>query len=108
MNTGIRYDLAVRHNGTFNQDFNILDANGVAFNLSGWTGSAPITNRFGSPTGLTGFTVSVTSAVSGILNMFLTASGVAYLPVTRTVYKIELISGSTIIEPQNGYFDIYP
>src|SRR5437899_2181328 len=110
MNTGQKYDIAISQGVDFFLQLTINGPDGNALNLSGYSGYAPIRNRYGETGAVMGaFDVEVLSTGSGILTLTMMASGVESLYTTQGVYQLQIMdangSKTRYIE---GYLSIYP
>jgi len=109
MYTGGYYTLDLFQGLPFSEDLILRGCDGTYLNLSGASGYAPIRSAYGT-TGILGqFDVTVTSAVSGRINLYMSNSGTQSLPATQGRYSVEMaLSGASLGGFLNGKINIYP
>ena len=83
---GTKVDLVIDQGSTFNTTINLLDNNGDALDLTGYTGISHIKKTYTSTTN-TAFSVSISN---GSVTLALTASQSAKLIAGRYVYDVKL------------------
>lgn len=104
------YDISVEQGSSFDLSFTVTDASGIPMNLSGYTATGKLKYSYGS----TGLLLNLSpvidaSYVSGLVNISLTPTQTASLPITKAVYDIEVISsGGYVVKAGKGYAEIAP
>ena len=105
--TGVPYgaNLTIYGGSDFNTTFNITDDGNTNFNLTSYSGSAAISKSVsvGATLGITTtFTVGITSAIGGKLEISLGSTATRNLAEGRYVYDVIVSSGSTVYNIING------
>ena len=104
-------NLSIDQGATFNSDVTVKDANGNAFNLTGYTASAKMAKGYSSTRTRTTITCSVAAdATTGVVTMSLTADQTAALEEGRYLYDLEILqtSSSTITRVIEGIITVRP
>jgi hypothetical protein len=104
-------NLTLDQGATFSSDVTVKDANGNAFDLTGYTASAKMAKGFASTKTRTTITCTVNGdPTTGIVTMSLTADQTAVLEEGRYVYDLEILqtSSSTITRVIEGVITIRP
>ena len=103
------FNLNFRPSATFNSDVTVKDANGNAFNLTGYTASAKMVGYSSTRTRTT-ITCTVNDPTTGIVTMSLTADQTGALEEGRYVYDLEILqtSSSTITRVIEGIITVRP
>ena len=104
-------NLSLDQGATFNSDVTVKDANGNAFNLTGYTASAKMAKGYSSTRTRTTITCTVAAdATTGIVTMSLTADQTAALEEGRYLYDLEILqtSSSTITRVIEGIITVRP
>ena len=104
-------NLTLDQGATFNSDVTVKDANGNAFNLTGYTASAKMAKGYSSTRTRTTITCTVAAdATTGIVTMSLTADQTAALEEGRYLYDLEILqtSSSTITRVIEGIITVRP
>jgi hypothetical protein len=111
--TGVPYgaNLTIYGGSNFNNTFNVADNANNNFNLTGYSGSAAISKSvsIGATLGITtAFTVGITSAIGGKLEISLGSTATRNLAEGRYVYDVLISSGSTTYTLVNGNIMVVP
>ena len=111
--TGVPYgaNLTIYGGSNFNTTFNITDDANTSFNLTSYSGSAAISKSVsvGATLGITTtFTVGITSAIGGKLEISLGSTATRNLAEGRYVYDVLISSGSTTYTLVNGNIMVVP
>ena len=86
-------NLTLDQGATFNSDVTVKDANGNAFNLTGYTAAAKMAKGYSSTRTRTVITCTVAAdATSGVITMALSADETAQLEDGRYVYDLNVTS----------------
>lgn len=104
-------NLTLDQGATFSSDVTVKDANGNAFDLTGYTASAKMAKGFASTKTRTTITCTVNGdPTTGIVTMSLTADQTAVLEEGRYVYDLEILQtlSSTITRVIEGIITIRP
>ena len=111
--TGVPYsvNLMIFGGSNFNTTFNVTDNSNTAFNFTSYSGSAAISKSvsIGATLGITkAFTVGITSAIGGKLEISLGSTATRDLAEGRYVYDVLISSGSTTYTLVNGNIMVVP
>ncbi len=101
----------VYQGSTFSTRLCLRDSAGSSYNLSGWSVRGHIRTAYGETGVLVYLNPTVFSAVSGLIDIVIEATGTATIPAGRFLYDIEMYtSGSnpSVIKPLHGAFFINP
>jgi len=104
-------NLTLDQGATFNSDVTVKDANGNAFDLTGYTASAKMAKGYVSTKTRTTITCIVNGdPTTGIVTMSLTADQTGLLNEGRYVYDLEILqtSSSTVTRVIEGIINIRP
>jgi len=104
-------NLSIDQGATFNSDVTVKDANGNAFNLTGYTASAKMAKGYSSTRTRTTITCNISGdPTTGIVTMSLTADQTNSLEEGRYVYDLEILqtSSSTITRVIEGIITVRP
>ena len=89
-------NLIIDQGANFSSDVTVKDANGNAFDLTGYTTQAKLAKGYSSTRTRTSMTsVIATDAASGVVALALTATQTAALDAERYVYDVEITQTST-------------
>jgi hypothetical protein len=104
------YNISINQGESYNLDAALVTASGTSVNLSGYYLRGQARYSYGSTGVLLDLSPTITSAISGAINISLTPTQTAGLPTTIAVYDIEsYVSGeSTVNRVLNGSFSISP
>lgn len=109
MHTG--YNITVVQGSSYSLRITAVDANGDARDLTNYTTSGFVRDRYSS-TGVLLYLRPVIhpSFVSGFIDVFISGSETAGLPVAQKVYDVEIYNSGTshIAKAARGYFNIEP
>ena len=108
------YELNITQGSSFNIRLTAKDTDGNYINLSGYTVSGYIRNRYSDtsylldmePTIVTGGTPD--AIFSGKVDVALAATGTAALPITQAMYDIEVYKNDQVIKLLNGKANVHP
>ncbi len=104
-------NLTLDQGATFNSDVTVKDANGNAFNLTGYTASAKMAKGYASTKTRKVITCVVNGdPTTGIVTMSLTADQTSDCEEGRYVYDLEILqtSSSTITRVIEGVITVRP
>ena len=104
-------NLTIDQGATFSSDVTVKDANGNAFDLTGYTASAKMAKGFQSTKTRTSITCTIQSpATNGLVTLSLTADQTTALDEGRYVYDLEILqtSSSTITRVIEGIITVRP
>lgn len=117
----VNYDLLFEQGATFLRTITVKDGDGVVKNLTGHTFKAEIRKSYGSSVVVKAITIAVPTPTNGKVNLSLTATETAALPVeapnavrlkesvyaydlimteTATGYVTRLLQGAAIVSPR--------
>ena len=100
-------NLTIDQGATFSSDVTVKDAQGNAFNLTGYTAVAKLAKGFASTKTRTNMTTSIaTDATTGVVTLSLTATETAALDAERYVYDLEITSGATVTRVIEGIITV--
>ena len=89
-------NIIIHQRANFRTDVTVKDANGNAFNLTGYTTEAKMAKGYASTRTRTSMTsVVATDATSGVVALSMTAAQTAALDAERYVYDVEITQTST-------------
>jgi len=102
-------NLTIDQGATFSSDVTVKDANGNAFDLTGYTAAAKLAKGYASTRTRTDFTTTIAAdATSGVVTLSLTATQTAALDAERYVYDLEITSGATVTRVIEGIISVRP
>ena len=103
-------NLTIDQGATFSSDVTVKDANGNAFNLTGYTATAKMAKGYSSTRTRTTITCTINAdPTTGIVTLSLTATETAALDApARYVYDLEITSGATVTRVIEGIINIRP
>ena len=103
-------NLTIDQGATFSSDVTVKDANGNAFDLTGYTAEAKMAKGYNSTRTRTTITTTVNAdPTTGIVTLSLTATETAALDApARYVYDLEITSGATVTRVIEGIINIRP
>ena len=100
-------NLTIDQGATFSSDVTVKDAQGNAFNLTGYTAVAKLAKGFASTKTRTNMTTSIaTDATTGVVTLSLTATETSALDAERYVYDLEITSGATVTRVIEGIITV--
>ena len=89
-------NLTVDQGTSFTSDVTVKDANGNAFNLTGYTANAKMAKGFASTRTRTTITTTIAAdATTGVVTLSLTSTVTAGLDAERYVYDLEITQTSS-------------
>ncbi len=103
-------NLTIDQGATFSSDVTVKDANGNAFDLTGYTAEAKMAKGYNSTRTRTTMTTTINAdPTTGIVTLSLTATETAALDApARYVYDLEITSGATVTRVIEGIINIRP
>lgn len=102
-------NLTIDQGATFSSDVTVKDAQGNAFNLTGYTAAAKLAKGFASTRTRTNMTTSIaTDATTGVVTLSLTATETSALDAERYVYDLEITSGAAVTRVIEGIITVRP
>ena len=111
--TGVPYsvNLTIYGGSNFDTTFNVTDNSNTAFDLTNYSGSAAISKSVavGATLGITtSFTVGITSALGGKLQISLGSTATRNLEQGRYMYDVIVAAGGTFYTLVNGNIMVVP
>ena len=111
--TGVPYavNLTIYGGSNFDTTFNVTDNSNSAFDFTNYSGSAAISKSVavGATLGITtSFTVGITSALGGKLQISLGSTATRNLEQGRYMFDVIVSSGSTLYTIANGNVMVVP
>ena len=89
-------NLIIDQGANFSSDITVKDANGNAFNLTGYTTEAKMAKGYASTRTRTTITPTISSdPTTGVVSLTLTAAQTAALDAERYVYDVEITQTSS-------------
>ena len=104
-------NLIIDQGANFSSDKTVKDANGNAFNLTGYTAEAKMAKGYSSTRTRTSITCTVAAdATTGVITLSLTADQTSNLEEGRYVYDLEILqtSSSTVTRVIEGIITVRP
>ena len=104
-------NLTIDQGASFSSDVTVKDANGNAFDLTGYSASAKMAKGYSSTRTRTSITCTIQApATNGIVTLALTADQTTALDEGRYVYDLEILqtSSSTITRVIEGIITVRP
>ena len=102
-------NLTIDQGATFTSDVTVKDANGNAFNLTGYTARAKLAKGYQSTQTRQDFTTTIASdAATGTVTLSLTAAQTTALEDTRYVYDLEIQTGDVVPRVIEGIISVRP
>lgn len=103
-------NLTIDQGATFSSDVTVKDANGNAFDLTGYTAEAKMAKGYSSTRTRTTMTTTINAdPTTGIVTLSLTATETAALDApARYVYDLEITSGATVTRVIEGIINVRP
>ena len=83
-------NLTIDQGANFSSDVTVKDANGNAFNLTGYTAAAKMAKGYQSTKTRTTITATISDAASGQVTLSLTPTQTSALDAERYVYDLEI------------------
>jgi light-regulated signal transduction histidine kinase (bacteriophytochrome) len=104
------FNISITQGESYDLIAAITNASGQAINISGYNVRGQVRYSYGSTGIMLDLAPDIVSAVSGIIQVSLTPSETASLPVTIAVYDIEKYSENNVVVNKilNGTFTISP
>ena len=101
-------NLQIDQGATFTSDVTVKDANGNAFDLTGYTARAKLAKGYQSTKTRQDFTTTIASATEGKVTLSLTADQTTALEDTRYVYDLEIVNGAVVTRVIEGIISVRP
>jgi len=101
-------NLKINQGATYNATLAVRNSAGYPVNLSGYTTSGFIKYRYSELTHLATLHTFITSYVSGLVQIGMSAEETFALPCSTLVYDINGYSGSSVTRLLNGQLIIAP
>tara|TARA_Y100001970_G_C14074520_1_gene771251 strand:- start:650 stop:982 length:333 start_codon:yes stop_codon:yes gene_type:complete len=101
-------NLQIDQGATFTSDVTVKDANGNAFDLTGYTARAKLAKGYQSTKTRQDFTTTIASATEGKVTLSLTATETTALEDTRYVYDLEIQTGDVVTRVIEGIISVRP
>ena len=104
-------NLTIDQGASFSSDVTVKDANGNAFDLTGYSASAKMAKGYSSTRTRTSITCTIQApATNGIVTLALTADQTTALDDGRYVYDLEILqtSSSTVTRVIEGIITVRP
>ena len=101
-------NLQIDQGATFTSDVTVKDANGNAFDLTGYTARAKLAKGYQSTKTRQDITTTIASATEGKVTLSLTADQTSALEDTRYVYDLEIVSGAVVTRVIEGIISVRP
>lgn len=103
-----RYEISLSQGDFFTLDIYALYNNGMAYDLTNFTGIANIRSSYAA-TGIAGsFDVNIIDPTGGYINLSMQPSGTASLPSSLLFYDVQLSSGNYQTKYIAGRVTVYP
>ncbi len=103
------YNILVEQGSSFNLSLTVNDSLGNPLNLSEYAARGGIKYAYSSTGYLTSLNPVVTTPISGIITISLSAAQTSLLPVTKGIYDVEVYQGTGyIFKAIRGYVDVIP
>ena len=101
-------NLSIDQGATFTSDVTVKDANGNAFDLTGYTARAKLAKGYQSTQTRQDFKATISNATSGVVTLSLTATQTTALDDTRYVYDLEIVNGDVVTRVIEGLISVRP
>ena len=102
-------NLTVDQGTSFTSDVTVKDANGNAFDLTGYTANAKMAKGFASTRTRTTITTTVAAdATTGVVTLSLSSTVTAGLDAERYVYDLEITKGTEVTRVIEGLITVRP
>ena len=95
-------NLQIDQGATFTSDVTVKDANGNAFDLTGYTAKSEVSKGLSIHEDPTRFYNDQLDAATGVVTLSLTATQTAALEDTRYVYDLEIVTGDVVTRVIEG------
>tara|TARA_Y100001973_G_C5153754_1_gene309569 strand:- start:320 stop:709 length:390 start_codon:yes stop_codon:yes gene_type:complete len=108
------YDINLTRGNDFSVRLAVKDDAGSAYNLTGYTASGVVRNKYSDTGYLVDLNAKVVSGVngagyvSGFIDLYLSGNQTTGVPVTQGVYDVEIYSGTYHQKVILGQANIYP
>lgn len=102
------YNISGAQGETLLLNLTCRDSSSNYINLSGYSVSGYVKEKYSSTGKLFDLNVSVVSAVSGMISLSGAASDLENTPVGVYVYGVEAQLNDYVFRPINGYFYLFP
>ncbi len=103
-----RFNFTIDQGTTFSTDLDMLDDDGVAIDLTGYTVNA-IAKRYYTASNSWSFSANVANATAGTITLSLSANASAKIAANRYVYDVKVTDASNVVSRIiEGIITIYP
>jgi hypothetical protein len=104
------YDLDIIAGSSANFLVSATDQNSTIINLNGYNVRGAAKAKFSDSSYVINFNPTIYSAVSGIVQIFLSGSQTSGLPISQIPYELEVASSGevTVTKFLKGYLNIFP
>jgi hypothetical protein len=110
------YNLDVIQGSTFSARLHAKDSSGLNINLDGHKIRGSVKKRYSSESATLSFDPTIYDAAAGLIDISLTSAQTSLLPVTQSVYDIEMFKtgadglddGSYVIKLLDGKVNVHP
>jgi hypothetical protein len=102
------YDLDIYCGSTFSTRLTARDSSQNAINLSGYSVRAYIKGKFSDTGILLNLNPIIYSQTSGIVDIIISGSQTAGLPIGQYPYDLEAYQGDYVVKFLRGYANFYP
>ena len=106
-----RANLRIDQGATFSSDVSVTNSDNTAFDLTGYTASAKLSQGYASTRTRTSFSTAISTPTTGVITLSLTADQTSLLDApARYVYDIEILKtvDSTITRVIEGIITVSP
>ncbi len=100
-------NLTVDQGASFSANIDVVDNDGDALNINGYTVAGQLRKTYSSTTA-TDFTTSIINASAGVAQISLTATQTGALKAGRYVYDVEINNSGTITRVIEGQIEVTP
>lgn len=102
-----RYNMSIQSGESVNRQFKLLTANGLPYDLTGFTIQSFVKADYTSSAAAT-FSCTSPDPTNGLINMAMTSQSSAALTGSCYFYDIRITSGSTALYPLEGKVVVSP
>jgi hypothetical protein len=103
------YEINICQGDNFSLTLKATDGSGNPIDLSDYSISSEFVEKYGKTSGFLGtFDVAIVDGPNGIVNISLTNSYTASIPVSQYVYDVEATADSSSVKFLTGYVNVYP
>lgn len=102
------YNITGTQGSTLSLNLTVTNSDGTYLNLSGYSISGYCKEKYASTGKLLDLSVSIISAISGLINVSGHATGLAAMPVGIYPYNLEARAGEYVFKPLVGHLLVFP